>query len=168
MNQPAEQEASNLRWEQRVTSYFGLLEESVSKLNDVLEKTKVDTQAGDAGGVDEANVELALAIDQLQLRIAEREDLLTAEDAPQVGATLVEKLRSDAQFELADRGEAIGHAVDMANHRAVSLFVCQYHLADLTGEILRLMSGATAPPTYDSSGNQQASGGDGMLFNEAA
>jgi len=158
---------SSQPWHQRVSVYLDGLETVAAEISSILENSKVDTIAGDPS-VEQSTDRLREALGELETKIAAREELLKAADAPQSGSTLTEKLkRSDAvgSDEVAARCERVAESISLANHRAVSLFVCQYHLADFGAEIIRLLSGADAPSTYG--GSDQPSGG-GTLFNEAA
>lgn len=158
---------SSQPWHERVSHYLDGLEAVAEEISSSLESSKVDTVAGDPA-VERSTDRLRQALGELETQIAAREDLLKAPDAPVSGSTLTEKLkRSDeaGSDEVGTRCERVAESIAMANHRAVSLFVCQYHLADFGAEIIRLLSGADAPSTYGGSG--QPSGG-GTLFNEAA
>ena len=104
--------------------------------------------------------------------IAEREQLLCAEDAPQLGVTLTEKIQHDAHPRsqaLAERCRAVSAMISTVNQRAISLFVCQFHLAQLGSDIVRLLAGQTSPPTYQAPNRSEKSSDlGGGLFNEAA
>ncbi len=157
-------------WIHQAADYLDRLQENIETLERLLEKTKVDTTACDQQQVDADTARLRNAAEDLEKRIAEREQLLSAEDAPQGGSTLTEKLRccKDPQHQrLAGRCEEMSQSMERTNLRAVSLFVCQYQLADLSAEIIRLVSGTPAPPTYGHQ-SDRSSGGEGIVFNEAA
>ena len=110
--------------------------------------------------------------------VAQRESLLCDDDAPQRGASLAEKLRASVDFEsheLASRCDLITRSLADSHHRAVSLFVCQFHLAELSNEIVGILSGTLASATYGPQGttsqepgtHARSAGGGGGLFNEA-
>ena len=154
-------------WHERVARYLDGLETVAEQISSSLESSKVDTIAGDPA-VAKSTDRLREALGELEKQIAAREALLKSADAPESGSTLTEKLKqceAVGSDEVAARCQRVAESIAMANHRAVSLFVCQYHLADFGAEIIRLLSGADAPSTYGGSG--QPSGG-GTLFNEAA
>ncbi len=155
-------------WHHRVSQYLDGLESVALEISSHLENSQVATVAGDPT-VQHSTDRLRDALAELEKKIAAREELLKAPNAPVGGSTLTDKLkRSDAagSDEVAARCDRVAESIALANHRAVALFVCQYHLADFSAEIIRLLSGADAPATYGGS-NSQPSGG-GTLFNEAA
>ena len=159
-------------WYKRVEAYLDELAEIAETIDLVLDNTRVQTLAVEAGQVDQSTAELRQALARLEDKIAEREDLLRANDAPKNGLTLREKLLSNHHIDdarLAKRCQSVAQAIQQAHQRAVSLFVCQYHLADITGEIVSLLAGASALKTYDgSSTKSKASRKGGGLFDEAA
>ncbi len=155
-------------WINRLGTYLDELESDVTRIDDILASSTVQTTNVDQEGVDHATSELTDALKDLEAKVAERESLLSDPNAPARGGTLTSKLPFSDWPErdaIADRCEQIGEAVALANHRAVSLFVCQYHLSDLSTEILRLMSGTPEPPTY---GKDSRETGGGSIFNESA
>ena len=64
--------------------------------------------------------------------------------------------------------DAIENSVGRFNfsRRSVAIFVCQYHLSNLTTDLVRLMTGADQPATYGVVESTQPSP-PGGLFNEA-
>ena len=138
------------QWPQRVASYLDRMEQIAATLESILDQTPLESPSDDAGKVQESTKDLEQALLELEQRVAEREELLRAPDAPQAGATLEEKLlgtgdASDAQ--LAVRCQRIAAQIELTHHQAISIFVCQYHLAELSTGLVRLMVGATAPAT---------------------
>lgn len=117
--------------------------------------------------IDASTKQLATLIEELAELIKKREVLLQDEDAPQRGMTLVDKLFSTQEIEdarIAKRCQKVAGTVETTHTRAVSLFVCQYHLAALSTDLVRLLSGERNPPTYAKKQTQHRGG----LFNEAA
>ncbi len=166
----------NQTWAERVSVYLDELQQCAVAIDGILDQSNVHTVKLDHAMVQQSTDDLSAALDELKQKFSEREDLLGADDAPPVGASLTEKLsRSEhsvhrdlvAHRDLAARCSEIADVVAMANQRAVSLFVCQYHLLDLSSDIVRMLTGAMAPPTYGADANRSAGGG-GTLFNEAA
>lgn len=152
-------------WVDRVTLYLDELEAATGAIDDILAATMVQTPSAEPDAVDDASSELTEALAQLEVRVAQRETLLQAADVPAKGLTLTQVIGElPGQEGLARRCDQIAEQIAMANQRAVSLFVCQYHLSDLTTDIVRLLSGASCPPTYGHD-TQERSGG--ALFNEA-
>ncbi|MCG8649239.1 MAG: flagellar export chaperone FlgN [Pirellulales bacterium] len=157
-------------WTPRVMEYLSELRDIAQHVHSLLDQTHVETAAVEAGKVEQSVLQLQESLKELEQMVVRRQDLLQAEDAPAAGASLGEKLRrsSDpAHQTLAQQCDDLSKLIEQANLRAVSLFVCQFHLSDLTTEIVRLLSGVTTPPTYNDKGNLANPGG-GTLFNEAA
>ena len=80
-------------WRERVQGYVDQLDELAQSINDVLAKTQIDTQKTDAAEVATSLNQLLELLGQLELKIAQREDLLRAADAPRDGLTLTDKLQ---------------------------------------------------------------------------
>lgn len=158
-------------WEQRVAQYLQNLQSEVQVVSTILEQSMVAATTVDAAGVTAHAARLREALQQLEVQVANRQQLLQASDAPQHGETLIAKLHAGEApltSELAARAETLAATINEINHRAVSLFVCQYHLADLSNEIVRILSGSTAPATYGNTSPAANQSGGGTLFNEAA
>ena len=82
--------------------------------------------------------------------------------------TLAEKLLAlgdQRSLAIRDRCETVGELIADTNNPAVSLFVCPFHLANLTDEIVRIMAGVPEPETYSTTTTQTALGGN--IFNES-
>jgi hypothetical protein len=136
-------------------------------IDSLMEQMRVETSDVNVAGVQESMDPLVQTLHALEEKIAERDELLRAPDAPADGLNLTEKLENTHDVDdahLADRCRQVAVLISNANHRAISLFVCQYHLADFGSEIVRLLAGAAVPPTYGSD-DVVVRGG---LFNESA
>ncbi len=164
-----------MQWSSRVEHYLNELEECANTIDLVLDETRVHAVAVKPGEVDESTRQLQAALTILETKIAQRDVLLRDDDAPPEGLTLVAKLRSTLHVDderLARRCETIAGTIEMAHTRAVSLFVCQYHLADLTENLVRVMTRTEKPQTYNASGSKQKPSSTGSrgggLFDEAA
>ncbi len=159
-------------WFDRVESYLDEVEEIAGKIDETLKSTRLETSEFNAVEVERQNVSLMESLALLEMKIAEREQLLQAEDAPQIGVTLTEKIVRSASTQsqgLAERCRAVSAMVSTVNQRAISLFVCQFHLSQLGSDIVRLLAGQTSPPTYQAPNRSEKSSDlGGGLFNEAA
>jgi len=161
-------------WAERVAAYVDELADVTETIEVILDDTRVRTVGLEPGRVDGSTKQLAAAISRLEAMVERREELLHAEDAPQEGLSLSEKLLRSRQIEharLARRCGELAHAIDEAHHRAVGLFVCQYHLAQFQQDLLQRLSGAAGPATYDRSGQtskRPPASRNGGLFNDAA
>lgn len=159
-----------ISWGSRVETYLDELELIAETIDLVLDNTRVQTQRIASSEVEESTTQLADALKQLEEKVAEREELLRASDAPPNGITLKKKLLSSLHIDdarLALRCEKVAETIELAHTRAISLFVCQYHLADVTGDIVRILSGASSLKTYNPT-RADDRGGQGGLFDEAA
>ncbi len=170
-------------WLNRVEAYLDELEVAADRLGRQIKQMKVDqvpeprsgsdTRVGIDGSlavtVNAATDQLSVCLSELESKVAQRELLLRATDAPQVGLTLNEKLdafRDPRGRGLQQRCELISQMLADINNHALSLFVCQFHLANLTDDVVRLMAGVPEPTTYGNSSKSEALGGN--LFNESA
>lgn len=170
-------------WLNRVEAYIDDLELAADGLARQMKQMKVDQvpapktgsemQAGIDGSlavsVNAATERLAACLSELEGKVAQRELLLRAADAPQAGLTLSEKLegvKDPRGRGLHQRCELISEMMADINNHALSLFVCQFHLANLTDDVVRLMAGVPEPTTYGNSNKPETLGGN--LFNESA
>ena len=172
-----------MTWIDRVEAYLDELEVSADGLTRQMKDMRVDqipparqdsqSQSGLesslADKVNEGTQRLAEALADLEKKVTQRETLLRAEDAPASGLTLLEKLESlnDQRSDfLRQRGEMIAEMIADINNHAVSLFDCQFHLANLTHDVVRIMAGVSEPTTYGATSGAEKLGGN--LFSESA
>lgn len=170
-------------WLNRVEAYLDELEVAADGLARHMKQMKVDQvpsspRGSDVQGaidgslavvVNAATEKLAGCLSELEGKVAQRELLLRAPDAPPAGLTLAEKLdavRDPRSRGLHQRCELISEMMADINNHALSLFVCQFHLANLTDDVVRLMAGVAEPTTYGKSAKPDSLGGN--LFNESA
>ncbi|EMI16012.1 hypothetical protein RMSM_07070 [Rhodopirellula maiorica SM1] len=131
--------------------------------------SRIQTKAAVASDVAETGLALLDAVGRLESMVEKREQLLSDAEAPTSGTTLIEKLRTAGEFDLADHSQSVAHIIATTHQAAVSLFVCQYHLSSHSQEILRLLAGMDTPRTYRRSGaGEERERGGGQLFNDAA
>ena len=156
-------------WPARVVEYLDELEIAVDTVQKMIADTRLKTKVGSANEVGDSAAELLGAVTQLESMVENRERLLSDENAPPTGTTLIEKLDSLDEVELVNRSRAIAATIASTHSAAVSLFVCQYHLANYSQDVLRLLAGIDTPSTYDrSSKGENKQRGGGRLFNDAA
>ena len=157
-------------WPTRVGIYVDQVEQLALTIELILDQTQLESAGGNSDSVQQSTTDLDHALIELEQKIAEREELLRASDAPVAGTTLAEKLQQtglDRDAQLAKRCQQIADLVESTHSRAISIFVCQYHLSELSTELVRLVTGATLPATYGASNADSHLQGGG-LFNESA
>ena len=159
-------------WYARVQCYLDDLEAIALQIDRTLEETRVETKRLDALEVQKANTRLLEALAALESKIEQRQSLLSAADAPKSGTTLTEKLQScgdSSDEKLVARCRRVSEMISSINYRAISLFVCQFHLSQLSTDVVRLLAGQASPATYGAP-TQAEKPGDlaGGLLDEAA
>ena len=160
-------------WVDRVGLYVEHLDEITENIDLILDETRVNTLGVKGQQINESTVQLQVALAQLEEMVAKRDDLIRASDAPKDGTTLATKLKSTYRIEdarLAKRCQEVSEKIKTTHERALSLFVCQFHLAELTTDIMQTLSGSQRTNTYkkESGGSSQKPMGQGGLFDEAA
>lgn len=158
-------------WFDRLDKYLSEFQLIIGRLQDVLEQARLQTRDLSSSHLQPSQEVLQECLKALERKVAERAKLLTATDAPSEGTTLTEKVLHSgdgAPPHLAARCRDLSSEISTLNQRAVALFVCQYHLAHLGGEIVRVLSGHAGPVTYRAPGRPEAKPPSGGLFNEAA
>jgi hypothetical protein len=135
----------------------------------ILDETRIRTLGLRSDEVDASTQQLIASISDLERMVVKRDELLRAADAPSIGLSLSEKLLNSRKIEDARLARRCGEVAEMiatTHQRATALFVCQYHLSEFQRDLIGRLSGATAPQTYNRSGQKSNPGGG--LFNEAA
>lgn len=160
-------------WTGRVETYVETLDLLSEKIDLILDETRMGTLGAKDQQINESTEQLQVALAEMEEMVASRDVLLRADDAPDDGTTLTEKLKSTFHIDdarLAKRCKEVSEKIKLTHERAMALFVCQFHLADLTNDILKTISGSQTPDTYkkDSNGSQHRPLGQGGLFDEAA
>ncbi len=160
-------------WAARVSDYLDQLQSCVERLDDALDEMRMGTKRLEISQVDQSHQDLAAALKNLELLIADREDLIHADDAPAQGITIREILgKQDDDFSqsLSQRCMRISKDVDASRERAVTLFVCQFHLADLSQSLLALLRGTPSrQATYDNASDvRRPTDMGGSILNKSA
>lgn len=156
-------------WRDRVAEYVDELAEVAETIDLILDETRIRTIGLRIDEVDASTKQLMAAIGHLEQMVVRREELIRADDAPSMGLSLAEKLLNSRKIEDARLARRCGEVAEMiatTHQRATALFVCQYHLSEFQRDLIGRLSGATAPQTYNRSGQKSRPGGG--LFNEAA
>ncbi|WP_168564094.1 hypothetical protein [Crateriforma spongiae] len=165
---------TNPTWQQRVADYAERLAEINESIDLILDETRVGTVNVKSEELKASQDALSAQVQNLQNMLAEREELLAADDAVGSGTTLRARLMSTRRIDdarLAKRLDEVGRQIEVTRERSVALFVCQYHLANLGQELIRLLSGSTGGDTYGhkiGKPDTTERGRGGGLFNEAA
>lgn len=159
-------------WTERVSDYLDQLQNCVERLDDALDEMRVGTRRLEMNQVNQSHVHLAAALEDLESLIAEREDLIRATDAPASGITIREILaKQDDLFSktLSQRCQRVSKDIDASRERAVALFVCQFHLADLSQSLLSLLRGTPGRATYDNASDvRKPTDVGGSILNKSA
>ena len=163
----------NKDWQGRVIQYVDEVAAVAESMNLILDDTRVGVHQDEEQAA-RSTARLQEQLETLESLVAARETLLRAEDAPEQGLTLSEKLLSRRRIDdarLAKRCDEVSRAIEATHERAMALFVCQYHLADLTQDLVRAMMGFQGTQTYTRDGsdlNPKTKSHGGGLFDEAA
>lgn len=159
--------SSEKPWPQRVAIYIDQLQQLVEQVDRILQQTEVNVTKPTPAKTNESTGNLQVRLQALEQQIAERESLLHAADAPAMGLTLTEKLRGLDQIELVQAADRVSDRIQLAHQRSMSLFVCQFHLSNLTTDLVRVLTGGDIPATYGGP-NAHVSTPQGGLFNKSA
>jgi hypothetical protein len=160
-------------WIDRVDDYLESLQQCVEDLDEALDNTRLGTSTLNTPQVGEGTQHLSRSLEELEALIAERRVLLDADDAPLRGVSLRDVLNRcnvPGANHLASRCQRLSKSVDMSRERAVSLFVCQFHLGDLSSHLLSLLrSGTDHGSTYQRGmSDVKRNDAGGSVFNKAA
>jgi hypothetical protein len=158
-------------WNQTVDSYLQRLSTLAYDIDEQLDNLRIGLIEQGPGKMEGNLLSLSQRLQMLEQMVLEREQLLRDPSAPPSGFTLREKLYSTRRFEdaqLAKRGEEIVRQIADTQNRAVAMFVCQYHLSQLTADILRTLTGERGAKTYGPKNSSRSSTSGGSLFNGAA
>ena len=140
-------------WQTRVDAYLTDLRVIAIELEDLIGAMKLDTEGLDSAQVERGCRELGASLTGLEAKVAERETLLQAQDAPEQGSSLTEKLAAsneEGAQRIAGRCREVADQIAMAHERAVALFVCQLNLAQFSADVVRAMSRQDPESTYQS------------------
>lgn len=155
-------------WRERVASYLEKATRIANRIDLILDETRMGAASSRSGEIDPATQQLLAAVSDLERVVEMRDELLCAVDAPPAGLSLSEKLLSTRRIEDARMAKCCGEAADLiaqTHQRALSLFICQYHLSAVPRDWIARLTAGTSPRTSMGSSQQNASGG---RFNEAA
>jgi hypothetical protein len=160
-------------WLVRVEDYLKSLAQCVENLDDALDNMRMGTVSLDALRVGSGTDQLSQCLRELETLIAERTNLLEAEDVPLRGVSLRDVLNRCIESEaksLADECQRLSQAVDLSRERAVALFVCQFHLNEFSAHMLAILrTGADHGTTYEQGKSEvKRVGTGGSVFNKAA
>jgi hypothetical protein len=157
-------------WIREVQGYVEKLGSSADQLDRLLKQCRVDTENVETTKLQVVVQQVSEHLAVLEDLVARREELLELSDAPQRGHTLTEKLESmeEDHGPLLERCNQVSRLVADVNHRAVSLFVCQFHLAEFGNQLIRIVAGEEATGTYSVDGSEPDPGPGGGLLDDVA
>ena len=157
-------------WISKVQDYVEKLGSTADQLERLLKQCRVDTENVETTEVRSVVQQVSEHLNVLEDLVARREELLASCDAPQRGHSLTEKLQlmEEDHDPLLGRFDQVSRLVADVNHRAVSLFVCQFHLAEFGNRLIRIVAGEEATGTYCVDGSEFAPGPGGGLLDDVA
>ncbi|MDG2224058.1 MAG: hypothetical protein P8L85_21940 [Rubripirellula sp.] len=157
-------------WTSQVQDYVDELGSTAKQIDRLLKQCRVDTESVKTAELQAVMQQVSEQLATLEEFVARREDLLESADAPQSGHTLTAKLQSleGDHRPLVERCEQVSRLVADVNHRAVSLFVCQFHLAEFGNQLIRIVAGEEAKGTYTVDGRDSEPGPGGGLLDDVA
>lgn len=138
--------SSSSDWTDRVSDYLDQLEGCAVRLDDALDEMRLGSRRIEMDQLDQAHQSLANALGELESLIAAREELIHADDAPGPGNSIRDILknqRDDVSKAIAERCHRVSRGLETSRERAIALFVCQFHLAELSQSLLSLFRGDT-------------------------
>jgi hypothetical protein len=177
------EETRSENWPDRVRTYLHDLETVAREIDGCLKRLEFSQPSSSPEEIRSFAGDMQTAVGELQKMVARRETLLVDASAPGEGTNLTDKLRRASDPEtrsLADQSGRLARNLSSVHERIVAFFVCQFHLAGLTRDLLVIMTGGQPAGTYRSrrGGGNARSGsvvprdapetGRGGLFNEAA
>lgn len=163
------------QWNQAVDRYLTQLAELTLSIDANLDRLRIDVIESGPGSMEPSLLALIADLKTLEEMVLRREHLIADPSAPPEGFTLREKLLSTRHIDdarLAARGDEIVRMVESTHQRATAMFVCQFHLSQLTTDMIRTLTHQTGSQTYGppirrgttDPGNTSG----GSLFNDAA
>jgi flagellar biosynthesis/type III secretory pathway chaperone len=157
-------------WISEVQDYVEKLGSSADQLDRLLKQCRVDTESVETNELQTVVQQVSEHLAVLEALVARREELLGSSDAPPRGHTLTQKLQSmeEDHGPLLERFDQVSRLVADVNHRAVSLFVCQFHLAEFGSQLIRIVAGEEAKGTYSVDGSEPDPGPGGGLLDDVA
>ena len=158
-------------WVAAVARYLDELETLAADMQTSMDGMRIGVTERGPAAITPAVIELAKRVDRLQTFVVRRDELLTDPAAPLGGLTLRAKLQSlgsPSADALADRCRGVGETVAETHGRATSLFVCQFHLSELTSDLVRTLNRRRGGETYDRSGQRRGPTIDGSVMDRAA
>lgn len=156
-------------WRARVASYIEEATAIADSIDLILDETRMGAASQRGGEIDAATQQLCSAISELERIVQQRDVLLRATDAPPFGLSLSEKLLSTRRIDdarIAKSCREVADLVDRTHQRATSLFICQYHLSNISGDLAARLSSSTMLQT--TLGSRQSPKSNGGRFHEAA
>ena len=135
-------------WLDDVADYLLQLSETTARVDASVQTIRDLTSDGAFGALHEATIGLAQEMTETERLVEQRQRLLQRPDAPAGYRTLTAALqqaaaddgpRSAEAAAMAEQCQTLGGQLDLVREQALALFVCQYHLADTTAHLLRLL-----------------------------
>jgi hypothetical protein len=160
-------------WTDRVSDYLDQLEICAGRLEEAVDEMRFGSKQIELDHLDQSHQSLATALVDLESLIVAREELIHADDAPGPGISIRNILGSqqdDVSKRLNERCRRVARDLDISRERAVALFVCQFHLAELSQSLLSLFQGGPGHLATYSNGAEvrRPTANGGTLLNKSA
>ena len=158
-------------WVTAVENYLDQLGRSVERLAGLLSELRLSVMQTPDEKLASSLVAVTETVQRMETLLAGREELLIADNAPAIGNTLREKLRGIANIRAARtaaEAEALGSRVSTVHGKAMSLFVCGFHLTQWASHMVRVHTQTVGQPTYDRDGRSDQDPRSGGIFEDAA
>ena len=158
-------------WVTAVENYLDQLGRSVERLDTLLSELRLSVMQTPDEKLASSLVAVTETVQRMESLLAGREELLTAANAPAVGSTLREKLIAVANVRAARtaaEAEQLSGRVSTVHGKAMSLFVCGFHLTQWASHMVRVHTQTVNQPTYDRDGRSDQDPRSGGIFEDAA
>lgn len=143
-------------WLRCIDEYLTQLESVADALDGRFAELRLATLDTDVPEVQQQLTEIATSLGELETLVVRRQHLLGRDDAPGVGATIAEKMRTlggdPHAVSMQQRIGRIGAVIGDLRCRADALFVCGFHLHEMTTDFLRTLIGDRTAEVYERGG----------------
>lgn len=167
-----DQHTPSVPWQQRLANYLDHLEICIDRLDQTLQQLPLGSGRGEPQRLEQVHEQLLESLQTLESLIAQRAELIGAADTPAAGDSLQAILNGchgEPAQQLAARCRRVAKRVATSHDESVARFVCQFHLAEVSQDLICLIRGIPGPRQTYGNGQSQPQGGaaGGTLFSES-